>query len=1276
MHGQTTEEPDASSYEALYLLGDIANVGWSSPDNALQSEKNGGVYTFHNVLFLKENETTANFQILTARDWVAARYLPGTPEEQDIILSAENNFSGVTKYVNPTDGDKSYGIANGIYNIIVNLNDHTVSATPVSVPAPERLYLTSDGFANQWWNSEALEGVKEGNVFTFTNVVLNKKEDGKDFSEITAALQFKLNDSESWDWLFCPNGDNTELLTANELTLGGEWLYDGLNRPTFKVPNGCYDFVVDLDNNTVKATPHDYDNTTVDFEMSFWEGEVFHALEDAGKATGNVKFSYLQEGAVNSRKIYEIKVADNIGAISYASQCWLGGKFMYEKITYDADKKTFTRNVFEKDWGDAKYYFDAHSTDVLVPVTTEFWGDNSRMEVGMTVKSIYLVYDPTLGYGEDGSTPFYITLSSTGRPVLGAAMQRPFNSDIYSLRLTDGTLHDALRGTRSGAIEIPFARHHTADGGYSISLGKYITTAEAESFEFAVNGITYTAGGFNLSTVDNLTDAGSGKNSIAPGLRFNKIILMVSDNPEDSYNEGKYNKYQLFLANEESKRPDGYEKYQPRNPLLKVWNNNDAEWKSLYDLESYTTADGSETKQPVKDGSVKYFEFEPTYGGQGHKTNLYYLDLGENGVEISRAGLDGKFCQFNIVANDGYDISTPYQGSQYIYPGTWWCANPNLLDPTGPREYKGKHFKAVPETASRVDLSWNLPEGTDKIKIYGITLFKVMGSGYDVYADAVRERPLYYIYAHTTRPEGASADAKCEKTSPILLEVTNPQFATDETDFENRYKESSSPLIYSENALNKYEAPQGTNNAFTENDGTIRYMLTATNTLLTTNDDRNYLLTDGQLLFTPGSTDAISYVDVNGSQRWSAAGSGDRLRPNTWSNYYSGLRNDGNIEVLRPHVAYFKMVLASNPDQVRYQLMSYDMSMTPDNSLVYSNQNEDSHNPDENLIYPVTDLEGIFIWRPDNKIRVTLTFTDAEGKTVGTREVWIDSTPDESQKLPDQGEGFFEEGEFSFRADLGEYFTNPEWSVKATAEYFGKDADSANPGSPTYPATESLSYSTGSFDTPTVKDLEALNPRLGDRDKGEYYSNLSWVNEESETNPGLPREYEIHMYDTTGTDSNSVPENTEGVSRNHDNGKAAATNGNDVEYSHGDERIQDATKVDNNGNDVTIGYRVGALYHYALPAEPTEYLAETANFANAPENFTAVTKASHENVNDRPFAEARFNNETTTGIDAVEAGNDAEVEIFTLSGVKVSGAPAPGIYIVRRGSEVNKTMIR
>ena len=76
-----------------------------------------------------------------------------------------------------------------------------------------------------------------------------------------------------------------------------------------------------------------------------------------------------------------------------------------------------------------------------------------------------------------------------------------------------------------------------------------------------------------------------------------------------------------------------------------------------------------------------------------------------------------------------------------------------------------------------------------------------------------------------------------------------------------------------------------------------------------------------------------------------------------------------------------------------------------------------------------------------------------------------------------------------------------------------------------------------------------------------------------------------------------------------------------------------------------------------------------------------IKNAIEEKLERLDFLPARnaavFNGDTTTGIDGVNAeAAQGAAEIYTLSGVRVIGEPAPGIYIVRQGDKAVKTVIR
>lgn len=1253
----------------MYLYGDQINgQGWTT---AVKGEKDGSVFRFRNVFMNKEI-----FQFVVNGTDVRYRLCPG-PYGTDNVALDQNGYTSGYSFIDTQNkpfetGEPCFSLPAGQYDITVDTATGKVTATPAVLPEVKELYMIGYSVNGlSWGDLESMpHATRDGNVFKFDNMLLEGQ------------FQLLANNRE-WAVRLLAGGygaQDVHLDLADGFTAGFAVVREadkpqGTSEASFVLPRGLYDVRVDMDARTVSVTPKSGEVSYTDFEIKFWEGPIFEALKPQGATSDKfMHFNYYGKDNIHNYEVYELKVADEIDPIKYASQMALKGSVATASCTYQpgADGK-FGSFTFDESKTSAyrvdPAFFDAHTPDVRVPVTTEFWCDHARMEVGMTVKSIYLFFDRNrMGSHDNGETPLYIMASSTGKPTFGAPVQRPLNSDSYSITLTSGALYDALKGTQTGPITVPFARHHAAEGGYSINLGRYVTTG-AEGFTFNVNGLPYSGGGFVFGggDVDRLVSPTSGAGSALPAtpLTFNRIILMVGDK-----DGGKYNDYKLWLAN--SDLPDDYKKYgrEAGLPMLKVWTGLDyvtTKWSDLYD---------SDVQADAADGDVKYYKFQPVMSRQGNQTNLYYLDLsnGGKGVKISRFKADGArhYDQFNIVDNNGYDISTPYQGSQLMYTGQWWCANPNLVvddaaydkmsadEKAALRTYNGLRFKPVQKTDSRVDLCWD-----EDATIYGISLFKIMGHGYDVYADAVIERPLYYLYAHT-EPRNGSTWEKVEKSAPILFQLT-----TKEGYGKPGYADWTA---YSESG--KYTT------ALNRNDNQY-YVVKLSDKTLDSNDDLNYLLTPGDYQYTPGCTQPFEFVDVTGDQRWTGTGDADKLRPNIWSNYNTGMLNtDNRITLLNGNAEYFKIVLATNPDQTRYQVMSRGISILPQGKLMYDSHHGAGHKAENLLIYPTTDINGSFFWQKGaSELTVTLHFTDESGNDVTTTEVKISKAEAETHKLPDQ-QGFFEEGEFTFTLDLGKYCTNPDWHVHATAR-FDNEGD----------IKPSASYETCGYDVPGIQDLTVGDTSKDGDDKGDYYAHLTWTSHDSDENPGLPREYELHSYDVTGTpgaNEQNVPDgNRHQTDYDVHAGDKAGTVNNDPdltwqEYTYGQLVTTGATPINSAENKtVNIGYTVTPIYYYSVPQNEAmkwnddmsyTYTGNRGNDGNgtAPDGFKVVEQTPE------PARNATvFNGDTTTGIDGVNAeAAQGATEIYTLSGVRVTGEPTPGIYIVRQGDKAVKTVIR
>lgn len=1242
--------------DALWLNGSMYGAGnWELPNSIhpVRLTKDGNTFTARNVRF-DNGSNVCQFALYDTSGWSDNKYY----NLNDVELTAG------TPVRMAYGSGANFFLQAGTYDITVDFAAETVSVKKLDhYSAPERLFLNGQIAGRGEWSTEndvhPIEFVRNGDVFTAINVPL-------DNAKGTEAV-FSLYTDPKWnDSAFrCYPTDDSEASPGSPKSF---WV--GNSGSNFKAKNGIYNITVDFAAGTLSLeeagafTAHD-----ATFTMSFWEGPINDALRGSNQQASNIPFEYYEtrEADGHRRGVYRIFVAGNIDANRFVSQMYLGGRFAVTKFSVDGDHvKVETKQNTD---GYKTYFFDAHQTDVLVPVTDEFWCNNSRMEANLTVKAIYLRVDYDEFFennsSDRGDADFlHVMLSSNGLIDTHLEEQRPLNSDSYSIALSDGSLYDALKRTRQGRITVPFVRHNSAREGYVIKLGRYITSEEAEKFTFMVNdrpvGVK-----FDVSATSASVEAAQGsEGTIAGGLRFNQIILMVSGD--------RFDRYALWLADDSGQRPENYDIYADNLPMMKVWGG-DSSWQGLYNSPLTPT---------YSEGTVKYFAFEPVKSDNGKYTNLYYLDLGE-GVKVRKADLSSPATvdQFNIVDQDGFDISNPYQGSQFIYPGAWWCANPNLMvDGSEGREFQGHRFKAVPELPSRVDLAFNLPDdGGEEMTIYGITLFKIIGRVYDIYARQVRERNLYYLYAHTSRPDaGVSTREKCEKTAPILLRIKNVERAASVDDYKAKIaSHPDHPVFYATSEPELYK-PVFSSLGFNDphfSDSNRNCVLRLTDIVSSENDDINYEFAPSGMVLYPGNPEPFEFVDVTGTQRWSAPGTDDRLRVNKWSNYYAGdFDLDHLLNVYNPQRQYHKMVLGTNPDNVRYQVMSTDMSLMSRPRFDYSPAGE-NHDEADRFIYPVSDLSAVMIWRNDSKIRLTLTAGDSQ-----IYENIIDygeSGVPADQQLPDS-DGFFAEGEAPFEVNIGSFVVHPATEVKALVEYIDDEGNiidhsdgSATTADLPVPAMESLSAEPVSY-------VYQNNVR-------DFTSDITWSTDHGND---FPAHITVYHYDLTNqADKDSFVPGELNESHNAlvdsytGEGVARLTMQNGPDF-------RDSAEEADGKRIVTLGYRAKATYHYALPngalmlsfdapaaASVRRAPGETNRYNTIADGFVDTPVSSTENLSEMPSAKAVFGLPLDVlGLSTIDADADAPAEYFTLQGIRISGTPEPGsIVIERRGSQVRKT---
>lgn len=1243
--------------DALWLSGSLYGAGnWELPNSIhpVRLTKDGDRFTARNVRF-DNGDQICQFALYATSGWADNKYY--NPNEVELTAGTPVRMA--------YGSGANFFLQAGTYDITVDFAAETVSVKKLDhYSAPERLFLNGQIAGRGEWTLEndvhPIEFVRNGDVFTATNVPLDGGTDA-------AVAVFSLYTDPKWnDSAFrCYPTDDSEASPGSPKSF---WV--GNSGSNFKAKNGIYNITVDFAAGTLSLeeagafTAHD-----ATFTMSFWEGPINDALRGSNQQASNIPFEYYEtrEADGHRRGVYRIFVADNIDANRFVSQMYLGGRFSVRKYSIDGGHvKVETKQNTD---GYKTYFFDAHQTDVLVPVTDSFWCNNSRMEANLTVKAIYLRVDYDEFFennsSDRGDADFlHVMLSSNGLIDTHLEEQRPLNSDSYSIALSDGSLYDALKRTRQGRITVPFVRHNSAREGYVIKLGRYITSEEAEKFTFMVNdrpvGVK-----FDVSATSTSVEAAQGsEGTIAGGLRFNQIILMVSGD--------RFDRYALWLADDSGERPENYDIYADNLPMMKVWGG-DSSWQGLYNSPLTPT---------YSEGTVKYFAFEPVKSDNGKYTNLYYLDLGE-GVKVRKADLSSATTvdQFNIVDQDGFDISNPYQGSQFIYPGAWWCANPNLMvDGSEGREFQGHRFKAVPELPSRVDLAFNLPDdGGEETTIYGITLFKIIGRVYDIYARQVRERNLYYLYAHTSRPDArASTREKCEKTAPILLRIKNVERAASVDDYKAKIaSHPDHPVFYATSEPELYK-PVFSSLGFNDphfSDSNRNCVLRLTDIVSSENDDINYEFAPSGMVLYPGNPEPFEFVDVTGTQRWSAPGTDDRLRVNKWSNYYAGdFDLDHLLNVYNPKRQYHKMVLGTNPDNVRYQVMSTDMSLMSRPRFDYSPAGE-NHDEADRFIYPVSDLSAVMLWRNDSKIRLTLTAGDSQ-----IYENIIDygeSGVPADQQLPDS-DGFFAEGEAPFEVNIGSFVVHPTTEVKALVEYIDDEGNiidhsdgSATTADLPVPAMESLSAEPVSY-------VYQNNVR-------DFTSDITWSTDHGND---FPAHITVYHYDLTNqADKDSFVPGELNESHNAlvdsytGEGAARLTMQNGPDF-------RDSAEEADGKRIVTLGYRAKATYHYALPngalmlsfdapaaASVRRAPGETNRYNTIADGFVDTPVSSTENLSEMPSAKAVFGLPLDVlGLSTIDADADAPAEYFTLQGIRISGTPEPGsIVIERRGSQVRKT---
>lgn len=1306
---------------SLYIVGNVngneGGTGWVSNSGS----RSGNVYVFTGVTIKGNGNDDRQFHFLVNGQWNwEDRLTPDFYGGQDMKLTpgVPANYTHIASSFKPSEGrEPTYSLNDGLYNIYVDLDARTVYAEKfVKLENVESVSLlghvlsnsySGKNFSNGWNPDQAYPGKKvSDNVFKFSNIGVQNGDNERGWFRflVNGKVLNVVPTVHDTDYAFNLDGDLTTPFLTTDATE---------NLKSFSTPCGFYDMTVNFNDYTVTLEPKSGNFFDGTLYLHLWEGPAFEKLKEHRDNSGFYYFNY--RGENDKYFVFELPTVLNdqekIDAVKYASQVDLKANVtMLTNSTWNADSKSFTnvKTNFSDTKATPEAVFNARNENLLIQVDQKSWCANSRMEVRLTPRAFFFYIDKSafdLSTDDNGNKtytvksdwrsangdnvrPYKIMVSNKLTPEEYPADDVPLNSDTYSLTLTGGTVYEALRGTQTGAVTIPFTRHDMAEQGYYINLGRNISTKDAESFTFNVNGHAYT--GENLHLNDSRDFVVDENKFAANSPKFNRILLVVRDSDKE---HGKmYDKYDLYLIDDTETGPAEFHAYE-QNPMLKVWTGeSNAKWSELYD---------SNVDTKDVDGTVKYYEFKPVPFEGKNQHMLYYLDLsnGGQGVKI-RSIKDGLYAQFNILDPNGYDISTPYHGSQLFYANKWWCANPNMLVGEGSADgfanYDGKHFYNIRETSSRVDLSWD-----EDATIYGITLFKIMGKGYDVYAGEVIERPMYYLYATTDANRGY------EKSTPLMLAVKEgANISSSQSDFEQNTTASSASkfnLMLTGN-VNEYKeegkytgADNTLPNCYVRNKNVRKFSFRKSDKVISGNDDLNYLPADNVRFNAMGSDqDWLEIVDVTGMQRWSSAGTADKLRPNIWSNYYASQSSEQGIFLnnTSKDAEYFKLVLAANSDQLRYQAMSHTPSLTVENHLAYRKHSEG--NSDQTLIYPHTSVTGNFIWNKniaaDSKITVGLDFYDrSASNTVGSRDniMTFDKTFAESHKDASASEdAFLEDGEFFFNVPLGDFFVNCDW------EMAGNVTVKNNSG-----AAEK-NYTTGRN---ILGDWHAVKAdALAHNEESKAYvvawsygADFNWHNYEEIAYPELPRTYAIYAWDATAYGDELPADKAQSYVVLHDSDKTADVNEAGHNYNTVPVELRNfQTRLEKDGvNEAKMGVQLQSVFHYCVPGEvskvkayealsdadyvynPAETSASGAPRRARSEKYADFTVKSI--ATDPATTFVTFDKENVTGVDSVLGDDtDSEAIYFNLQGVRVIN-PEPGQILIRKqGSKVEKVIVR
>ncbi len=773
----------------------------------------------------------------------------------------------------------------------------------------------------------------------------------------------------------------------------------------------------------------------ISFGLKVWHSDVFKKL---GWAEAGHDFKFDHSDADDYGTMYDyyvLRVNDDMTDVEpepFVVQCELINrtqKYAYYPGQAEIDNAVFQNKVDDNSL--IRFYFDMRSNDTWTKVQRfdERIG-NSRVKFGAMAKNIWLRVntDPNVNVYDK----FQIMYDTSGDAIDNRPVEAPIDNSRYTMLVPKGSpLYNLMRGTIPASednLVLYFNKHIASDYWYQINLGRNIKFTVEQPFSFLINGENQNVQ-FTVDGYENIKANRAVNSVIHSGLEGNRLMLHVKYNYISNKYEYEFRLHKLgdaFPSDwERASDPDVTVKHS--QPIFKAWTGN-AENNGedfIYGMSRI------ESIPHYVDGAANYFTFAYVYKDKGDEKatwsytpiegrtahpNVFYMDLRDasgNGIKVNAdmadklasggfnfgydenaAGMD-HLAFFNIMDEDGYDVANPGQGGQWFFGNTWWCANRyivpekdihgNQLDPNSSQHWIPD---VRPKTGTRGDLVY--ADHGENATIYGITIFRIAGTKYDMYRPAgakMVEGNYYYLYFNTNPDKQGP-----ELTMPISINVNGsypegevpdiPVLHTDQYEFyhpsENPYPVRGRVTLVDGKYVSDfggelgeeklYNRPEFAGNIPSEAVPTIKNGWPALVVLdhVDRNGDAIYRLDLDA--YQPKVDEPFTVAAVTRSIAWAGDRVNDKLRVSKWSRYMTAQGKQPTeyraSVINNTKVTYSQLLIGTNADQLRVQLKSTVPNLSASViSDFCADETQWAHQP---LVYPEFNAEVSWVIDSEN----------------------------------------------------------------------------------------------------------------------------------------------------------------------------------------------------------------------------------------------------------------------------------------------------------------------